>query len=106
MEKKKREVKGISFTKKMVISLVGGLIVGLGFLFLREHLIRSNQGAVWQTINQILFQDISDPEKGQSAIGLFYIQWPTISDCSDGLYFNYFSHLSYYRYAKIRTNFL
>ena len=73
MEKKKREVKGISFTKKMVISLVGGLIVGLGFLFLREHLIRSNQGAVWQTINQILFQDISDPEKGQSAIGLFYI---------------------------------
>ena len=68
MEKKKREVKGISFTKKMVISLVGGLIVGLGFLFLREHLIRSNQGAVWQTINQILFQDISDP-----AIGLFYI---------------------------------
>ena len=73
MEKKKREVKGISFTKKMVISLVGGLIVGLGFLFLREHLIRSNQGAVWQTINQILFQDISDPEKGQSGIGLFYI---------------------------------
>lgn len=73
MEKKKREVKGITFTKKMVISLVGGLIVGLGFLFLREHLIRSNQGAVWQTINQILFQDISDPEKGQSAIGLFYI---------------------------------
>ncbi|WP_270783101.1 dicarboxylate/amino acid:cation symporter [Enterococcus faecalis] len=73
VEKKKREVKGISFTKKMVISLVGGLIVGLGFLFLREHLIRSNQGAVWQTINQILFQDISDPEKGQSAIGLFYI---------------------------------
>ena len=57
MEKKKREVKGISFTKKMVISLVGGLIVGLGFLFLREHLVRSNQGAVWQTINQILFQD-------------------------------------------------
>ena len=38
----------------MVISLVGGLIVGLGFLFLREHLIRDNQGAVWQTINQIL----------------------------------------------------
>ena len=69
MEKKKREVKGISFTKKMVISLVGGLIVGLGFLFLREHLIRSNQGAVWQTINQILFQDISDPEKDNLRLG-------------------------------------
>ncbi|MGC2996717.1 dicarboxylate/amino acid:cation symporter, partial [Enterococcus faecalis] len=53
----------------MVISLVGGLIVGLGFLFFREHLIRSNQGAVWQTINQIHFQDISDTEKGQTAIG-------------------------------------
>ena len=70
--KEKREVKGISFTKNG--DFIGGRINRWARLFiLREHLIRSNQGAVWQTINQILFQDISDPEKGQSAIGLFYI---------------------------------
>ena len=57
----------------MVISLVGGLIVGLGFLFLREHLIRSNQALCGRQSIRFFFQDISDPEKGQSAIGLFYI---------------------------------
>ena len=76
----------------MVISLVGGLIVGLGFLFLREHLIRSNQGAVWQTINQILSK-IFQILKRTICDWAFLYYWstiyqrPTISDCADGLYF-------------------
>ena len=66
--KRKREVKGISFTKNG--DFIGGRINRWArLLFLREHLIRSNQGAVWQTINQILFQDISDPEKDNLRLG-------------------------------------
>ena len=66
--KEKREVKGISFTKNG--DFIGGRVNRWARLFiLREHLIRSNQGAVWQTINQILFQDISDPEKDNLRLG-------------------------------------
>ena len=66
--KEKREVKGISFTKNG--DFIGGRFNRWARLFiLREHLIRDNQGAVWQTINQILFQDISDPEKDNLRLG-------------------------------------
>lgn len=57
---------------KMAISLVLGLIVGLGFILLRENLISSGNKDVWETINNILFQDIS-VEGATNAIGIFYI---------------------------------
>lgn len=62
----------MSVVKKMMIALVGGLAVGLAFLFLREKLVASGNEAVWTTINKLLFQDITVTE-GVGAIGLFYI---------------------------------
>ncbi|MGN0331791.1 MAG: dicarboxylate/amino acid:cation symporter [Lachnospiraceae bacterium] len=62
----------MSVVKKMMIALVGGLVVGLGFLFLRESMIASGNEATWTMINKLLFQDIT-VEEGVGAIGLFYI---------------------------------
>ena len=59
----------MSVVKKMMIALVGGLAVGLLFLFLREKVI-SEEG--WAIVNKLLFQDITVPE-GVGAIGIFYI---------------------------------
>lgn len=57
---------------KMAISLVAGLTAGLLLLFLREYLNGSGQSAVWATINNILFQDIT-AAGASSALGLFYL---------------------------------
>ena len=62
----------MSVVKKMMIALVGGLLVGLAFLLLREQLISSGNEGAWTILNKILFQDIT-AEDGVSAIGLFYI---------------------------------
>ncbi len=62
----------MSVVKKMMIALIGGLVVGLGFLFLREQLTSSGNEAAWITINKLLFQDIT-VEDGVGAIGIFYI---------------------------------
>ena len=67
MEKQK-----ISMAKKMAISLILGLIVGIGFLLLRENLLGNGKESTWSIINNILFQDIS-VEGATSAIGIFYI---------------------------------
>lgn len=56
----------------MAIALIIGLIVGTGFLLLRENLIANGNIGLWQTINKILFQDIS-VEGANDAIGIFYI---------------------------------
>lgn len=56
----------------MAIALIIGLIVGTGFLILRENLIANGNAGLWQTINKILFQDIS-VEGANDAIGIFYI---------------------------------
>ena len=56
----------------MAIALIIGLIVGTGFLLLRENLIANGNEGLWQTINKILFQDIS-VEGANDAIGIFYI---------------------------------
>ena len=56
----------------MAIALIIGLIVGTGFLILRENLIANGNSGLWQTINKILFQDIS-VEGANDAIGIFYI---------------------------------
>ena len=57
---------------KMAFALVLGLMVGTGFIFLREHLIASQAEQTWNTINSILFQDITQ-EGAQNAVGIFYI---------------------------------
>lgn len=62
----------MSVVKKMMIALVGGLVVGLAFLFLRENLVNSGNEATWTMINKIPFQDIT-VEEGVGAIGIFYI---------------------------------
>lgn len=49
-----------------------GLIVGLIIIFLRETLIKGNQAELWNTINNLLFADIS-AEGNEKAIGIFYI---------------------------------
>lgn len=65
----KKEKKEMTVVKKMMIALVGGLVVGLLFLYLRENVI-SEKG--WETVNKLLFQDITVTE-GVGAIGIFYI---------------------------------
>lgn len=67
----------MSVVKKMMIALVGGLVVGIAFLLLREQLISSGNEGAWTILNKILFQDIT-AEDGVSAIGLFYIDRPVI----------------------------
>ena len=57
---------------KMAMALALGLVFGVGFIILRENLIKSGNDHVWTSINNILFQDIS--QKGATnAIGIFYI---------------------------------
>ena len=66
----KRTTKNL--TVKMMGALGCGLIVGLIIIFLRETLIKGNQAELWNTINNLLFADIS-AEGNEKAIGIFYI---------------------------------
>lgn len=68
----KEKKEGMSVIKKMMIALIGGLILGLIFMFIRQNLIASGNQAAWDTINKIFFQDITT-EDGVGAIGIFYI---------------------------------
>ena len=70
METKKKHE--LSLAKRMAISLVCGLVAGLAFMFLREHLNASGQAETWTTINNLLFQDIT-AEGAERAFGIFYI---------------------------------
>ena len=63
---------GNSLAKKMGISLVCGLVVGFGFMLLREKMISSGNEAAWALINRIFFQDIT-AAGAESAIGIFYL---------------------------------
>ena len=63
---------GKKLAKKMIIALICGLIAGFGCILLRENLLTDGQEALWNTINNVLFQDIT-AEGANSAIGLFYI---------------------------------
>ncbi len=46
MKEKKKEM---SIVKKMLIALVGGLVVGIACLFLREYLVNSGNEGVWMS---------------------------------------------------------
>ena len=56
----------------MIFSLVGGIIVGLIFMMIRQNLRNNGGEATWTTINSILFQDITTAD-GVKASGIFYI---------------------------------
>ena len=55
---------------RMLIAMIAGIVVGLIFMAVRESV--GADSSVWQTINSLLFQDIS-AEGGERAIGLFYL---------------------------------
>lgn len=55
---------------KMGIALGSGLVCGLFFMMFREYLVKSDRGAIWQTINLLLFQDLNSSSQG---LGIFYI---------------------------------
>lgn len=57
---------------KMVVALILGLAAGIGFIVLRENLMGNGNGHIWTSINNILFQDISQ-EGATSALSIFYI---------------------------------
>ncbi|HWR31231.1 MAG TPA: dicarboxylate/amino acid:cation symporter [Negativicutes bacterium] len=61
-----------SLIQKMLLALIGGLVLGIGSLLLREHLLASGQENIWRVINNLLFQDIT-AQAGLNAIGIFYI---------------------------------
>lgn len=69
MEKNKKQR---SIAQKMIVSLVGGIIVGLIFMVIRQNLLNNGGAETWGTINRILFQDITSAD-GVNAIGIFYI---------------------------------
>ena len=53
---------------KMLIAMVGGILAGLVFMMIREKV--GADSSVWQTINNVLFQDIT-AAGGEQALGLF-----------------------------------
>ena len=61
-----------SLAIQMGIGLVLGLICGCGFIFLRENLIASGSVETWNSINRLLFADITAAGNEQ-AIGILYI---------------------------------
>ena len=65
---------------RMSISLVLALIIGITFILIRESLISNDKVEIWNTINSILFQDITT-EDGRNAIGIFYILGQLFINC-------------------------
>ena len=55
---------------QMLVAMVSGILVGLGFMAIRENV--GTDSALWGTLNSLLFQNIS-VTGGESALGLFYI---------------------------------
>ena len=67
---KKSSNNGNVLAVKMAVSLILGLIAGVGCIFLRENVGAGS--SLWTTINNLLFQDIS-VEGAVNAVGIFYI---------------------------------
>ena len=55
---------------QMLVAMVSGILVGLGFMAIRENV--GTDSALWGTLNSLLFQNIS-AAGGESSLGLFYI---------------------------------
>lgn len=67
MENKKN-----SFTRRILITLFLGLISGIAFITLREHLQSQGLDHIWKQINAFLFADIT-ASGNETALGLFFI---------------------------------
>ena len=59
-------------TAKMLIAMVAAVACGLGVIALRESLTAAGNVQTWETINRLLFADIS-AAGNEKAIGLFYL---------------------------------
>lgn len=57
---------------KMMIALVIGLLCGVGLIALRENLNANGHSELWNSINSLLFADIS-AEGNERALGIFYV---------------------------------
>lgn len=65
---------------RMALSLVLALLVGTAFILLRESLIANDKAYIWNSINSILFQDITT-EEGKNSLGIFYILGQLFINC-------------------------
>ncbi|MCF0150813.1 MAG: dicarboxylate/amino acid:cation symporter [Firmicutes bacterium] len=65
-----KTIKNKPLSSRMTLSLCLALAVGALTMLLRESLLASGNGAVWNTINNLLFADIT---QNASALGLFYL---------------------------------
>lgn len=54
--------------KKMIVAVVGGLLLGFGFIFFRESVGSDSQA--WSTVKYILFANV---DNGEAGIGLIYV---------------------------------
>jgi Na+/H+-dicarboxylate symporter len=70
VEKTKKQERPI--VQKMLAALIGGVVVGLIFMMIRQNMLSSGNTEGWATINKLLFQDITSSD-GVGAIGIFYI---------------------------------
>lgn len=66
------KINGTKLAKRMLIAMVLGLACGIGCIMLRESLNANGDQALWNTINRILFADIS-AEGNENAFGIFYL---------------------------------
>lgn len=76
----KRKNKSTQLAIRMALSLVLALIIGTGFILLRETLIANDKSSVWNFINNLLFQDITT-EEGRNSLGIFYILGQLFINC-------------------------
>ena len=70
MAKEKKKERPI--IQKMLAALIGGIVLGLIFMTVRQNMLDSGNEATWTMINKLLFQDITAAD-GIGAIGIFYI---------------------------------
>lgn len=70
MAKEKKKERPI--IQKMLAALIGGIVLGLIFMMVRQNMLDGGNEATWAMINKLLFQDITSAD-GIGAIGIFYI---------------------------------
>ncbi len=59
-------------TVKMLIAMAAAVVCGVGVIALRESLLAAGNTQAWNTINSLLFADIS-AAGNEKAVGLFYL---------------------------------
>lgn len=76
----KAKNKSTALAIRMALSLVLALLIGTCFILLRESLLANNKAYIWNSINSILFQDITT-EEGKNSLGIFYILGQLFINC-------------------------